>query len=199
MSVNICKDLVADTCEVDYTESEISMLDSSKNHDSIDISIKNIDSFISKDSPINCLAKLCSSNRIDSSEKNNSIKLQNIDKIASNASFKIILQGKSEDATKSTRVNSIPEVDKCGTVLLSSLQISQLQNQTIFNQDMPYLTLSMVKKLTGAALTGSMSTILKEIDNIDYYIKTSWRAYKSHRNKKISNLKSHLNLELSYG
>jgi hypothetical protein len=175
------------------------MIDSSKNDDSIAVSIKNVDSFISKDSHINCIAKLSSSNKVDFLEKTNSIKLQNIDEITSYRSREILLQEKSEDAKNSTRANSIPDVDKCGTVLLSSLQISQLQNHTIFNQNMPYLTLSLAKKLTAAAFSDSMSTILKEIDNIDYYLKTSWRAYKSHRNKKISNLKSHLNLQSRYG
>lgn len=198
-----CENLITDSYDSDCADSEVSMIDYSKNDSSVEEYIENIDSFISIDSPINYLTKLLpplpSSNKIDSSEKNNFIKLQNIDKTTSNTSLEVIFHEKSEEAKNSTRANSVPAVDKCGTVLLSISQISQLQNCVIFNQDMPYLTLSMAKKLTVAALSGSMSTILKEIDNINYYLKTSWRAFKSHRKKKISNLKSHLNLESSHG
>lgn len=199
---NISEDLIEEPCKYCDADVEVSMFDS-PNETSTKVPIENIESSMSNDSIFNRLAKvlpsLSTSNKIHSLENTSFIKFQNCDKNTSNLSLEIIFKEKSENVKSSTRATSIPAVDKCDTLLLSLSQIAQLQHGTIFNQNMSYLTLSMAKKLTVAALSGSMSTILIEIDNINYYLKTSWRAYNSHRKKKISNLKSRLNIELSYG
>jgi hypothetical protein len=140
---------------------------------------------------------LLSSSEIDFYDKFNDRKHQNPDKKAALSSLDDVKK-EQKNSTENTSKTSIPDVDKCGTILLSKFQIDQLKKSHSFNQDLPILTLSMAKKLTVAALTGCMNTIQNEIDNVDYYLKTGWRAYKSHKNKKINDLSVHLKPELNF-
>jgi len=78
-----------------------------------------------------------------------------------------------------------PEVDMCGIVHLSNLQIDQLNNKKCFGADLPILTLSMAKMLTISALSKDMHNICNVINQIGYYMQQSWRAYKSHRKKTM--------------
>jgi hypothetical protein len=144
------------------------------------------------------LPLLLSSNELDSSEKPNFIESQNDDRKTDLSRLTDIKKQKNTNNANNSKPPN-PDVDKCGTILLLTSQIAQLKESNGFNQDLPILTLSMAKKLTVSALSGCMSIIQNEIDNIEYYLKTSWRAYKSHRNKKILRLKSHLKLEMNYG
>lgn len=86
-------------------------------------------------------------------------------------------------------------VEKCGTILISPSILDELKKGYIFNQDLPILSLSMAKRLVNSALSGSMKIIQNEIDTVEYYLKTGWNAYKSHRKKIIMKLDEHLGLQ----
>lgn len=83
-------------------------------------------------------------------------------------------------------------MDKSGIILLSSSKLAQITQDYTPTHELPLLTLSLTKKLINVALTGCIDLIKNEISNIDYYLKTSWRAYKSHKNKKILSLEANL-------
>lgn len=76
-------------------------------------------------------------------------------------------------------------------------QINELKNGYSFNKDLPILTLSMAKILFNSASSGCMNVIQNEIDTINYYLKRSWEAYKSHRKKIILKLEEGLEFELN--
>jgi hypothetical protein len=131
---------------------------------------------------------------VDSPEKSNFSKSPDHDSKINQSSTVGTMPPKNTDSTNDSKM----PIDKCGTLLLSTLQLTKIKEESCFNRDMLILTLSMIKKLTVSALSGCMNTIQIEINNIEYYLKTGWRAYKSHRKKKIFNLESHLRVVANY-
>lgn len=78
-----------------------------------------------------------------------------------------------------------PDIEKYGVVHLHKSQIIQLETQECFKQDLPILTLSMAKTLTTSALSKDLYSICTAINEIGYYMKQNWKAYKSHRKKQL--------------
>jgi SRSO17 transposase len=52
----------------------------------------------------------------------------------------------------------------------------------------PLLTLPMARKLLASAIMGSVEYIMQMIDNVAYTLKCNWRAYRSHRKRKLTSL-----------
>jgi hypothetical protein len=78
-----------------------------------------------------------------------------------------------------------PDVEKYGVVHLHESEIINLETQECFKQDLPILTLSMAKILTISALSRDLYSVCTAINQIGYYMKQNWKAYKSHRKKQL--------------
>lgn len=78
-----------------------------------------------------------------------------------------------------------PDMEKYGVVHLHESEIIQLETQECFKQDFPVLTLSMAKTLTISAFSKDLYSICTAINEIGYYMKQNWKAYKSHRKKQL--------------
>jgi hypothetical protein len=52
----------------------------------------------------------------------------------------------------------------------------------------PILTLPMARKLLVCAIMGSVEYIMQMLDNVAYTLKCNWRAYRSHRKRKLTSL-----------
>lgn len=70
-------------------------------------------------------------------------------------------------------------------VLIAHLFTGMLRQQYKSSKANPILTMPMVKKLIGAGLTNSMSSIKQALKNVEYHLKRNAKSYFFHRKKRL--------------
>lgn len=81
------------------------------------------------------------------------------------------------------------EVNTCGVLHLSNYEIDKIREITI-DTDLPIITLPMAKMLAASAFSEDMKNICRTINKIDFYLHRNWKAYKSHRKRKMLQIES---------